>query len=43
MNLKLIDYQTIAVCLLPLLLITGPALPDIMVTIISNTYLVNLI
>jgi hypothetical protein len=43
MNLKLIDYQTIAVCLLPLLLITGPALPDIMVTIISITYLVNLI
>lgn len=38
-----IKYQTILVCLLPLLLITGPAIPDILITILSISYLVYLI
>jgi hypothetical protein len=43
LNLKFIKYQTILVCLLPLLLITGPAIPDILITILSISYLVYLI
>jgi hypothetical protein len=43
LNLKFIKYQTILVCLLPLLLITGPAIPDILITILSISFLVYLI
>jgi O-antigen ligase len=38
-DLDFIKFQTIIVCLLPLLLITGPAIPDIIVTILSISYL----
>ena len=42
-DLDFIKYQTILVCLLPLLLITGPAIPDIIVTILSISYLIYII
>lgn len=42
-DLDFIKYQTILVCLLPLLLITGPAIPDIVVTILSISYLIYII
>ena len=42
-DLDFIKYQTILVCLLPLLLITGPAIPDITVTILSISYLIHII
>ena len=38
-----IKYQTILVCLLPFILITGPAISDIVVTILSISYLIYLI
>lgn len=38
-----IKYHTILVCLLPLLLITGPAIPDIVVTILSISFLIYII
>jgi len=38
-----IKYQTILVCLLPFILITGPAISDIVVTILSISYLIHLI
>ena len=40
---EFIKYQTILVCLLPLLLITGPAIPDVMITILSASYLIYII
>jgi hypothetical protein len=42
-DLDFIKYQTILVCFLPLLLITGPAIPDIVVTILSISYFIYII
>jgi hypothetical protein len=40
LELNFIKYQTFLVCSLPLLMITGPAIPDVIVTIISISFLV---